>query len=688
MRRFARRLHTPLILRKTRDTPVTPLRFCSASTNNATSEVALNHGRNPLDLVDVLGGGERPPLERNCEATGAANLSKVTLRQIVRDVAATTGAHHNSDHGVGNYENDTGISGSSGLSGEANAGCAEESPYKVAIADRYGMPAELPPSAPQFFKDLAELCPSETLRRQLLELQRTRNWNDMTAVQRAAIPLALEHRDILCIAPTATGKTFGYLFPSMLRLAMYAGTDGSSNLTGSVSEDLNRPNIEKLMQDKMEKGEVCRYCELSVKEVRVCPLTGQPHPDPVPEDAAKQQRSPMWVSELSSVAEPLLLVLVPTSQLVMQVYHLCKKLDADFRVKFLVRASSAEEQRRHLNALEGCDVLITTPETMLPALYKRKLSLKRVKVLVLDEVDDLLSTNHFEKVKIILGALPKGPQRPQRLLFGASLPPSVYQMIKEQMLLPSHRFVLVDVKTDKLGHPIAPAPGSICGAAVCASITHVVFMVSQAEKISRLAWLYSSGKLRKDQRTLIFCNSRHNVAYVCERLQNLVPGLRVTTLTSHSSATGKTGTMKLFSKGASTCLICTDILSRGIDFADVIYVVHYDVPTEFETWVHRSGRCGRRGLRGYCYTFFQPENVRLAKPLVAHLRQTQQLIPPKLQEYARQSLIDVFKTSLFYHPTRRYRPRDPQQQAPVLGRATPRFPDYKQDRLNKNFRPL
>ncbi|RHW69444.1 hypothetical protein DPX39_100076900 [Trypanosoma brucei equiperdum] len=86
MRRFARRLHTPLILRKTRDTPVTPLRFCSASTNNATSEVALNHGRNPLDLVDVLGGGERPPLERNCEATGAANLSKVTLRQIVRDV--------------------------------------------------------------------------------------------------------------------------------------------------------------------------------------------------------------------------------------------------------------------------------------------------------------------------------------------------------------------------------------------------------------------------------------------------------------------------------------------------------------------------------------------------------------------------------------------------------------------------
>ncbi|RNF03142.1 putative ATP-dependent DEAD/H RNA helicase, putative,RNA helicase [Trypanosoma rangeli] len=256
-------------------------------------------------------------------------------------------------------------------------------------------------------------------------------------------------------------------------------------------------------------------------------------------------------------------------------------------------------------------------------------------------------------------------------------------MIRDQMLLPSHRFILADVKTDKLGHPLVDGRST-----VSAFITHVVFMVSQVEKINKLAWLYSTGKLSSDQRTLIFCNSRHNVAYVCERLQQLVPPLHVTTLTSRSSATAKMGTLKLFRSGVSTCLVCTDILSRGIDFENVVYVVHYDTPLEFDTWVHRSGRCGRHGVPGYCYTFFQPESINIAKPLVAHLKQTRQLIPPKLQEYANQSLVDTFKSSLFYHPTRSYRSSDPQRQHPVMGRGTPRFPDYKQDRLNQNFRPL
>ncbi|RNF26569.1 putative DEAD/DEAH box helicase [Trypanosoma conorhini] len=555
------------------------------------------------------------------------------------------------------------------------------SPYMVQIADRYGMPAELPPGASQSFEELEALCPSGKLREQLQRLRVSRRWEALTEVQRVTIPLILDHRDLLCIAPTATGKTFCYVFPSMLRLLLHAGEHENAADDGG-SDGLDRSNVEKLLKEKIARGEVCRYCELGMADVKLCPVTGTPHP-PMHELLDKQLRPAMRLSELTSVAEPRLLVLVPTSQLVAQVYQLYTQLHADFRVKFLVRASSAEEQKRHLKALESCDVLITTPETMLPALYKRKLTLKRVRMLVMDEVDELVSVNHFEKLKIILGALPKAHERPQRLLFGASLPPVAYQMIREQMLLPSHRFVLADLKTDKLGHALVGGSTT-----VSAAITHVIFMVSQVEKINKLAWLYSTGKLSADQRTLIFCNSRHNVAYVCERLQKLVPGLHVTTLTSRSSATGKVGTLKLFRSGVSTCLVCTDILSRGIDFEKVVYVVHYDTPLEFDTWIHRSGRCGRHGVSGYCYTFFQPESVKLAKPLVAHLRQTRQMIPPKLQEYANQSLVDTFKSSLFYHPTRSYRSSDPQRQHPVMGRGAPRFPDYKQDRLNQNFRPL
>lgn len=618
-------------------------------------------------------------------------------------------------------------------------------PLAVRIADRYGMPAELPPGSPQTFADLLALCPSSggdsALREQLQQWMGRHRITDLTDVQKSSIPFALEYRDLLCIAPTATGKTFSYVFPAMLRLALddasHSGDGGGSsrNASGPVttSDDSNddasppafsRRDVEALLKSQIEKGEVCRYCELNVTQTPVCPMTGVPHPPPpsgVELALNARTRRAMRLEELASnIAEPRVLILVPTSQLAFQVHGVCRALNAGYKIRFMVRASSADEQRKFIHSLEdGCDVLVSTPETILPALYKHKLSLKQVKTLIIDEVDDLVSTNHYEKLKIILGALPRqgGPAaRPQRLLFGASLPPIAYAMIRERMLQPSHRFVLADIATDHLGHPITTTTSNATTAATAAGrnnaknssnkaslttttnapllttnsrITHLVFMLGRVEKAQKLAWLYHTGKLTMDQRTIIFCNSRHNVAFVHDRLATLVPGLKVTTLTSRASATAREGVLKMFSTGISTCLVCTDLLSRGIDFYGVVYVVHYDMPAEMETWVHRTGRCGRSGsLPGYAYTFFQPENVKIAKPLVAYLRQNRQLVPPKLAEYAKQPFVDVFRRSLLLHPTRPYRRDDPQNSTPVLGRVTARFPDYRQEGIQKHLRPL
>ena len=600
-------------------------------------------------------------------------------------------------------------------------------PYKVLVVDALGMPADLPSGAPRSFDDLLELSPA-ILREQLLKLMERRGYRALTPVQAAAIPLMLEYRDVLCIAPTATGKTLCYAYASLLRLLLNdingpssspnsaggaAGTSSSGDASGGGGANLNRRNVEAFLREKIDRGEVCPYCELSIAEIRVCPMTGFPHPSmsEVEGDLAlrSQERRAMRLEELrASVAEPRVLVLVPNSQLVHQVHSVYRALHCDYRIHSMVRASSPAEQRKFLQALEnGADVLICSPETILPALYKHKLSLKRVETVIMDEVDDIVSVNHFEPLKIILGALPKGAQRPQRLLLGASLPPVAYEMIRTKMLLPSHRFVLVDLKaaTDLRQPAPSTSKGGIAAAAGAAAnptpaidgvltartnLRHLVFMVGRAQKVQKLVWLYQTGKLSMDQRTLVFCNSRHNVAYVHDKLKELLPELKVTTLTSHSSSTAREGVLKMFRTGVSTCLVCTDLLSRGIDFQKVVYVVHYDMPIDMETWMHRCGRCGRGESlhgHGYIYTFFQPENVRLAKPLVAYLRQQRQLIPPKLQEYAKQSFIDVFNNSLFHHPTRPYRKDDPQHSTPVLGRGTRRFPDYKQGALHRHFRP-
>lgn len=606
-------------------------------------------------------------------------------------------------------------------------------PLTVRIADKFGMPAELPPGSPTTIEDLLAMCPTSALKEQLQNWFEQQRATALTQVQQAAIPFALEHRDVLCIGPTATGKTFAYLFPTILRLAMNeasehvmrpstvaAGEDAAdASLSTTAATAFARRDVEALMKARIDAGEVCRYCELSVVETPICPMTGVPHPPP-PSALAKtvlngRPRRAVRLEELSSTAEPRVLILVPTSQLAFQVFSVCKRLSPGYTVRYMVRASSAEEQKRFLSALEGTDILVSTPETILPAMYKQKLSLKRVSTLILDEVDDLVSVNHFEPLKIVLGALPKGAERPQRLLFGASLPPVAYNMIKEKMLLPSHRFVLADVATDTLGHPLqrdigrpikalgeeggaeaekdvavgcSPPTASLLTTPANGRVTHVVFMLGRVEKIQKLAWLYHTGRLTADQRTIVFCNSRNNVAFVQDRLSTLVPELKITTLTSRASATAREGVLRMFFSGVSTCLVCTDLLSRGIDFKGVVYVVHYDMPLEMEAWVHRNGRCGRSGMPGYVYTFFQPENIKTAKPLVAYLRQNRQLIPPKLQECAKQSFVELLRKSTFNHPTRPYRRDDPQNTTPVLGRGTARFPDYRQEGVRKHFRPL
>lgn len=551
--------------------------------------------------------------------------------------------------------------------------------FNVRLFDKYGMPVKRSESmGPKSLDDLLALTPPSTrLPKQLRDYFARHHWNAATVVQTASIPLILQHHDLLCIAPTATGKTFAYAFPSIIRVLMGEMTHRASSpdevsITGS--------DVEDLVRQKIKTGEICKYCELNIANNKICLMTGSLHPEP---KDAMLKKDWMRLEDLDVMATPRILVLVPTSTLVHQVHRTFLNFKESLNVRFLVRASSAEEQKKFLSGLEGVDVLITTPETIIPALFKHKLSLSKLKVFIADEIDEIVSSNHFESLKIILAALPKGQRRPQRLFFGASLPPVAYQMIRDRMLLPSHRFLLIEqFKT------LAPGPPSASVSLTSNNaIKHVVLTLSQTEKIHKLVWLYQTERLLSDQRTIIFCNSRHNVAFVADHLKKVMPELHVTTLSSRASDTAKMATLKLFHSGVSTCLVCTDILSRGMDIPKVVYVVHYDMPLEISTWMHRSGRCGRNGRPGYTYTFFQPENVRTAKPLVAYLRENKQLIPPKLQEYARQSFLDVFKNSLFHHPTRAYRRSDPQNHTPVLGRGTPRYPDYKQQQLLQHRRP-
>lgn len=548
--------------------------------------------------------------------------------------------------------------------------------YTVRLFDKFGIPVTSPENDLSSLEALESLAPSTRLREQLNRFFCTHHWKTPSPVQKTVIPIALQGLDVLCIAPTALGKTFAFVLVSILKVIELEMAHGSlyphTSITGS--------SVEELVQKKIQKGEICKYCELNMAEHKVCLITGTLHPEP--KESFEEKRERKRLEDLQGCAMPRVLVLVPTSTLVHQVHSIYMQLRENLAVRYLVRASSGEEQKKFLNALEGADILISTPETLIPALLKKKLDLSKVQVIIADEIDEIVSNNHFESLKLILSKLPKGQKRPQHLFFGASLPPVAYQMLRDRLLESTHIFVLIEkgkaLINERRNGVILTSTNSI---------KHIVLVVSQAEKIRKLLWLYQTEKVNADQSTIIFCSSRHNVAYVADRLRSRMPELHVTTLSSQASDTAKVGTLKLFRSGASTCLVCTDLLSRGMHFPHVVNLIHYDMPLDISTWMHRSGRCGRDGNLGFSFTFFQPENIKLAKPLVAYLKENKQLVPPKLQEYARQSFVDVFNSSLLHHPTKRYRAGDPLNHTPVLGRGTSRYPDYRQDQLSRHRRP-
>ena len=545
--------------------------------------------------------------------------------------------------------------------------------FQTKVVDKFGMDAHVEPLPS--FEALSGMLP-EQLNKYFSLYRKRFGLKVPTSVQQVAFPLIFQGRDVLCIAPTGSGKSVCYLVPTIARalLDQIKTDDGS---TGSVVVD--QSDIEAVVSAKIARGEICKYCELEVGAAKVCPITGHLHKPPddplhfTESAAASDDNTPR-----DGPTAPVIVVLVPTSELALQVHQVCMSFRCTLKVAPLVRVKTEAERNEQKKLLKGCDVIIATPEPLIQAVYKRQVSLSKTQTIVLDEVDSLLGTASFEFIKIILARLPKHEKRPQRLLFGATLPPSMYEMIRDVMLLPSHRFITGDVLSDqRIGSRNS-------------NITHLVFLVSRAEKIEKIRWLYDTQRITANQRTIIFCNSRHNVDYVTKKLKASIGEshqVRIVTMDSRTNAEDRERAKKLFQGGICTVMVCTDLMSRGIDFHGVMYVVHYEMPLDFEVWTHRSGRCGRHGLPGYCYSLFTPEDVRLAKPLVAHLRQTRQIVPAKLVEYSNSSFVDIFKNSLLHHPTKTFKRRNQEVHTPAHGRGVSKYPDYKHQLSNREAAP-
>jgi ATP-dependent RNA helicase DeaD len=199
-----------------------------------------------------------------------------------------------------------------------------------------------------------------------------------------------------------------------------------------------------------------------------------------------------------------------------------------------------------------------------------------VKMVVLDEADEMLNMGFREDIESILSEMPSDKQT---IFFSATMPKPIMEMTKRYQKSP----VLVKVTQTELTNT---------------SITQEYFDVKNDFKVTMMTNLMEAHNL---QLMLVFCNTKRGVDEVVEELN--LQGYKAEALHGDLKQTQRNNVMAKFRKGLVNILVATDVAARGIDVDNVDAVFNYDVPLDVEYYVHRIGRTGRAGKTGRSFTF-------------------------------------------------------------------------------------
>jgi len=291
------------------------------------------------------------------------------------------------------------------------------------------------------------------------------------------------------------------------------------------------------------------------------------------------------------------LVLVPTRELAMQVAEAVHKYGKSMGVCALpiYGGASMENQLRMLK--RGVDVVVATPGRALDHIRRKTLRLDAVKVVVLDEADEMLDMGFAEDLEAILEAT---PAERQTALFSATLPPRIAEIARKHLRDP------VTVRIDREVVPAGSAP----------RVRQVAYIVGRAHKIATLGRVLD---VENPTSAIVFCRTRTEVDELAESLNGR--GYRAEALHGGLSQEQRDRVMKRFRANTSDLLIATDVAARGLDVQHVSHVVNYDVPSAAEAYVHRIGRTGRAGREGVAITLAEPREHRLLRNIEHQTKQ-------------------------------------------------------------------
>lgn len=308
-------------------------------------------------------------------------------------------------------------------------------------------------------------------------------------------------------------------------------------------------------------------------------------------------------------------ILCPTRELAIQVSEELKKLSKYKRGIDILPVYGGQPIDRQIRALKkGVQIIIGTPGRVMDHMERRTLKMDGVKMIVLDEADEMLDMGFREDIETIMKRIPK---ERQTILFSATMSRVILDLAKKYQTKPQ----MIKLENKEMTVP---------------NVEQFYYEVKSQAKPEVLARLIDINDLKL---SLVFCNTKRRVDELVDNLKTR--GYLADGLHGDLQQRQREIVMSRFRKREIEILVATDVAARGIDVGDIEAVFNYDIPPDDEYYVHRIGRTARAGKAGRAFSFVTGKEV-------YRIRQIQQFTKSKIiaQKVPSVSDIEEIKTNL------------------------------------------
>lgn len=308
------------------------------------------------------------------------------------------------------------------------------------------------------------------------------------------------------------------------------------------------------------------------------------------------------------------LILTPTRELCIQVANDITRFAKDSKaidVLAVYGGASIENQIRGLK--RSVQLVVGTPGRLKDLIKRKKLDIKSIKTLVLDEADEMLSMGFKEDLTSILA---ETPESRQTLLFSATMPREIAEIADNYMKDP----IEIAVGRRNVGAD---------------TVNHVYYMVNASDRYQALKRI---ADINPQLYGIVFCRTRKETKDVADKL--IKDGYSADALHGDLSQAQRDQVMNRFRNKGLQMLVATDVAARGLDVDNLTHIINYTLPDDIEVYIHRSGRTGRAGKHGVCITIIHSREKGKIKLIEKKIRKeiVQEQIPSGVEICEKQLL--------------------------------------------------